>query len=102
MGDYAVAAVAAHLTLEADGRIGGAGIALTNAGPVPVRSAEAEEALRGAAPSAELFEHAATLAAANAEPFDDLRGPAEYKRSVIRALTQRALASALARAGGTL
>lgn len=102
VGDYAVAAVAAHLVLEDNGRIGSAGIALTNAGPVPVRSADAEEALRGAAPSAELFEHAAVLAATNAEPFDDLRGPAEYKRSVIRTLTQRALATALARAGGAL
>jgi carbon-monoxide dehydrogenase medium subunit len=102
VGDYAIAAVAAQLALDDSGRIAEAGIALTNAGPVPVRSIEAEDALRGAAPSVELFEHAAVLAANRAEPDDDLRGPADYKRSVIRTLTQRALATALARAGGAL
>ena len=41
---------------------------------------------------------AAKLAAAAAEPVEDSRGPADYKRSVARALTLRALKQALDRA----
>ena len=41
---------------------------------------------------------AARLAADAAEPTTDLHGPAEYKRSVVRTLTARALRLAVQRA----
>ncbi|MEA2661731.1 MAG: dehydrogenase flavoprotein C-terminal domain, partial [Chloroflexota bacterium] len=42
----------------------------------------------------------AAAPAAGCEPVSDLRGPAEYKRDVVRVLTDRALHIALARARG--
>ena len=35
-----------------------------------------------------------------AQPISDLRGPADYKRDVVRVLTQRAIRKAIARATG--
>src|SRR5215813_11483468 len=42
VGDYATAAAAAQVTLDASGGFDRVGLALTNAGPVPVRAAAAE------------------------------------------------------------
>jgi carbon-monoxide dehydrogenase medium subunit len=100
VGDYAIAGVAAQLELNADGDIARAGIALTNLGPMPIRASEAEAALAGRTPTPELLAEAAELAAAAADPVDDLRGPADYKRAVTRTLTRRALETALQRARG--
>jgi carbon-monoxide dehydrogenase medium subunit len=94
IGDYATVAVAAHLELAADGTIAEAGLALTSVGPSNIKVTGAEAVLRGQAPSAELFAEAAELAAAAAEPNDDVRGTAVWKRQVVRVYTRRALAAA--------
>jgi aerobic carbon-monoxide dehydrogenase medium subunit len=99
VGDYAIAGVAAQLTLDADGSVSQAGIALTNLGPIPIRAAAAEEALLGRIPDEDVIDTAAQLAAAAADPVDDLRGPADYKRAVTRTLAKRALQTAVNRAG---
>ncbi len=95
IGDYATAAVAAHLRLDDRGKISEAGIALTAVNPKNTRAAAAEEVLRGETPSPELFAEAADLAAQAADPEDNVRGPAEYKRQVVRVYTARGLAAAL-------
>jgi carbon-monoxide dehydrogenase medium subunit len=100
VGDYAIAGVAVQLALNADGDVTAAGIGLTNLGPMPIRATAVEDALIGRAPDAATLRQAAALAAAAADPVDDLRGPAEYKRAVTRTLTLRALESAVARARG--
>jgi aerobic carbon-monoxide dehydrogenase medium subunit len=97
-GDWAVAAAGAYLVL-ADDVIERAGIALAAVGAELV-SAEAESALAGNPPSAELFETAGRAAAAASKPVTDQRGSAEYKRHVSAVLTRRALSRAAARAGG--
>ena len=76
------------------------GIGLTNAGPTAIRARRAEETLRGQAPDEKVLAAAAAAAAAAAQPVSDLRGPAEYKRDIVRVLTQRALRKAVARATG--
>jgi carbon-monoxide dehydrogenase medium subunit len=96
VGDWAVAAAGAAVRLEG-GAIVQAGIALAAVGS-GVTSPDAEQALIGNAPSEELFEEAARLAAAAAEPVTDQRGSAEYKRHVAGELTRRALRRATARA----
>ena len=96
VGDWAVAAVGASVTL-ADGVITGAGIALAAVG-AEVTCAEAERELRGSEPSEEMFAHAGGLAAAACSPVSDQRGSAEYKRHVAGVLTTRALRRAAARA----
>ena len=99
VGDYATAAVAIQVTLS-NGHIGEAGIALTGVGPINIRATAAEDALRGAEPSDSAIEDAARLAAEAAKPQSDIRGTADYKRSVIRVFTERGLRTAIARAKG--
>jgi carbon-monoxide dehydrogenase medium subunit len=97
MGDWAIAAVGAALWMNG-GTIADAGVALTAVGAEEVTSPEAEEALRGQAPSEEVFERAATLAEEHCSPAEDQRGPVDYKRHLAKELTQRALRRAAARA----
>jgi carbon-monoxide dehydrogenase medium subunit len=100
VGDFATAAVAAHVVLGAEGSCEQVGIGLTNVGLTPIKAARAEAALRGKRPDEAAITQAARLAAEAAEPADDLRGSAEYKRDLVRVLTGRALRRALERAGG--
>jgi carbon-monoxide dehydrogenase medium subunit len=99
VGDYATVGVAAHLELAGDGTIGAAGLALTSVGPSNIKVTGAEALLVGNSPSEELFAEAADLAAAAAEPRDDVRGTAAWKRQVVRAYTRRGLQAAADQAG---
>jgi carbon-monoxide dehydrogenase medium subunit len=98
VGDFAAAA--AHLTLGADGSIEAARIALTAAGPTPIRATEAERVLLKKKPDATTIAEAARLAGQAASPSADRRGSVQYKREMARVLTARALAKAVERAGG--
>src|SRR5262245_41218228 len=89
VGDFATAAAAVQVTLGAGGTIERIGIGLTNAGPVPVRAAEAERFLTGKVPDGDAIAEAARLAAAAASPSPDRRGSIEYKREMARVLTAR-------------
>ena len=62
-------------------------------------ASQAEAALKGKRPDAATIKQAAELAAA-AQPSDDLRGSAEYKKDLVRVLTARALRRAIERAEG--
>jgi carbon-monoxide dehydrogenase medium subunit len=98
VGDFATAAVAVQLTLGNGGVCERVGIGLTNAGPTPVKAKKAEDVLRGKKIDDEAIRQAAQLASEESDPKSDLRGPAEYKRDVIRVLTARALRRGLERA----
>src|SRR5262249_52849518 len=93
-GDFATVGVAVHLSLD-DGAIRRAGIALTGVGPTSLAATRAQEALAGVAPDDEAIAAAARLAAEGAEPWDDNRGTAEYKRNVVRVFTERGLRQAV-------
>ena len=101
IGDYATVAVASHLELDDSGAISAAGLALTSVNPMNTKVADAEALLVGQQPSAELFAEAAELAAAAAEPRDDVRGSAAWKRQVVRTYTKRGLAAAAQQAEGS-
>jgi aerobic carbon-monoxide dehydrogenase medium subunit len=98
-GDFAAAAVAARLTLDAKGAVQSAGIALTNVGPTPVHAVESEKALVGKMPDEKTIAEAARLAGQAASPSADRRGSIEYKQEMVRVLCGRALKGALERAG---
>lgn len=100
VGDFAIAGVAVMLTLDASGKVARAGIGLTNVGPTAIRAGRAEDVLTGQTPDDKTITEAASRAAAAAQPVSDLRGPAEYKKDVVRVLTQRAIVKAVARAKG--
>jgi aerobic carbon-monoxide dehydrogenase medium subunit len=99
VGDFATAAAAVQITLNADGTIGQAGIALSAAGPCAVRAAEAEQLLAGQKPSGEAIRAAADAAAKRSEPQADLRGSVEYKKHLAGVLVGRGLRQALLRLG---
>ena len=98
--EIAVVGAAALVTLEGDGRIAAARIALTSVAPTIVRAPAAEDVLRGASPSPAGFRAAAEAAAAAASPIDDVRASADYRRAMLVVVVARVLAAATARARG--
>jgi aerobic carbon-monoxide dehydrogenase medium subunit len=103
-GDWPIAAAGAAVWLAApsgkDTVLADVGIGLTAVGAAHFVAAEAEEFLRGQAPTADAFAEAGRIAAEHCNPVADQRGPAEYKRHLVRELTARVLRTAVARAGG--
>jgi carbon-monoxide dehydrogenase medium subunit len=95
VGDFATVGVAVHVTLNGAG-VRKAGIALTGVGPMNVEATEAQQALEGRPLDDASIAEAARLAAAAAEPRDDVRGTAEYKRNVVRVFCERGLRQARA------
>lgn len=100
VGDWAVGAAGAAVTLAGDGTISGATVGLTALG-LDHTLAEAAALLRGQRPSEELFVEAGRLAAAACDPVDDQRGPVDYKRHLADELTRRVLRLACTRAAQT-
>jgi len=81
---------AAALRLEG-GRIVAPRIALGAVAPTPIRALKAEALLTGQEPTKELIDEAAHTAVSESKPIDDFRASANYRRQLIRTLTQRAL-----------
>ena len=98
VGDFATAAAAAQIALDGKGAVQKVGIGLTNVGPTPIKARKAEEFLRGKKVDEANARQAGQLAAEEAQPSSDLRGPAEYKRGLVKELVKRALSRAVERA----
>ena len=98
VGDFATAAVAVQLSLDATGVCTGARVGLTNVGFTPILATAAGEALVGHTLDDDAVGAAAALAAEAASPVPDRRGSVEYKTSLVRVLTGRAIRRAGARA----
>ena len=97
VGDWAVAAAGAALTMAPDGTIEDAAIGLTALG-LEGCATDAMAMLTGQRPSEDLFDEAARLTAAASRPVEDQRGPVGYKRHLAEELTRRVLRRALDRA----
>lgn len=97
-GDFAVAAVAAQLLLDSDGRIATACLGLAGVGERPLRAVDAERLLAGAAPGEQAVavagEQVAATVARQPGGTDQER---EYKAHVGRTLTSRAVRMACER-----
>jgi len=91
VGDFATAAVAVQVTLDEHGACQKVGMGLTNVGATPIKAGKAEDFLRGKKLDDAAIEQAAQLAADEAEPSADLRGPVEYKKGLVKELAKRAL-----------
>ncbi|WP_190823561.1 FAD binding domain-containing protein [Saccharopolyspora pogona] len=89
-GDFAIAGVAAALEFD-DGTVTRARLAGLGIGGTVRRLAEAEEALRGRALTAESINAAARAAADSASPPDDLHADPATRRAALQAASQRAL-----------
>ncbi len=99
-GDFAVAAAAVQLTLNAKGAIERAAIGLTNAALTPVEASDAAKYLVGKMPDEKTIAEAAKMAGAKSSPSADRRGTVEYKKEMARVMVTRALRKAVQRAGG--
>ena len=97
---FALVGVAASIRLAANGTVERARIAVGGMGPMAVRVAGAEAALMGRMPTADVRHAAAALVAAAVDPQEDLQGTVAYKRNLALVYGERALASAVHRAGG--
>ena len=95
--DLAFIGVAAAINMD-NGTITDARIGLAAVAPTPIRATEAEDILKGNAPTPALLEQAGAAAAAAASPISDLRCSAEHRKEMVDVLTRRTLQSALERA----
>jgi aerobic carbon-monoxide dehydrogenase medium subunit len=97
VGDWAVAAAGVSLSMDEQGLIADAGVALAAVG-ADIACAQARDELIGHTPTDDVLERAGAAAAAACSPVADQRGSVEYKRHVAGVLTVRALQRAVARA----
>lgn len=95
--DLAFIGVAAAINMD-NGTITDARIGLAAVAPTPIRATEAEDLLKGNAPTPELLEQAGEAAATGCSPISDLRCSAEHRREMVDVLTRRTLQYALERA----
>jgi carbon-monoxide dehydrogenase medium subunit len=93
IGDYATAAAAVILTLDA-GRVATASITLTNVGPTPLLVQAAMDLVIGSTLDAATLKQAAAAAQAIADPATDGRGTADYRRAMAGVMVTRALKKA--------
>lgn len=98
-GDWPVAAAGAFVQVDGD-TVTDVGIGLTAVGAPHFCAPEAEERLRGGPAGEGELTAAAERAAQACNPQTDQRGPADYKRHLVRELTLRSLRRAVARARG--
>lgn len=100
VGDWAVAAAGAAVTLDGDQIVTGrVGLTAVNADTEAL--AAVTEALAGSPATEETFAQAGRLAAQACEPVTDQRGTAEYKRHLASELTIRTLRTAVERVRNT-
>ena len=99
-GDFALAGVAAAVSLGGDGTVSRVGLGLFGVGPTPVRARAAEVAATGQAAGALLADAGALaelgrVAADPLDPPDDVHASGTYRRRVAAHLVTRAVRAAL-------
>jgi aerobic carbon-monoxide dehydrogenase medium subunit len=97
---YASASAAVGITLGEKDTCKEARIVMGCVGLTSIRATEAEAGLHGQKLTPKAIEAAAEAAMAAADPQPDMRGSAEYKRILVRALVKRAIDIAVRRARG--
>lgn len=96
-GDYAIAGVAAAVTLDDDLRVTRARTAFISLAPTPL-VLDLTDVVAGATPATADWQAAGRAAAEQTEPEPDIHASAEYRRHLAGVLTARALGEAAARA----
>jgi len=89
--DLALASTCIHLVVDDDGVVSDARVTLGAVAATPRRSAAAEAILGGAKLDADTIDAAAEAAMSDAQPIDDVRATAWYRREMVRNLVQRGL-----------
>jgi len=97
VGDYAIAAAAIMVEISG-GKCKTADIALTNVGPTPLFAEKAGKALIGSGLDKTAIDAAVKAAIDVADPSADIRGPVEYRKSVLGVMVRRGIEAAKSRA----
>jgi len=97
-GDFAIASAAAQVALDQSGVCRAAGVGITGAAAVPQKAGAVESLLLGKKITADLIDQAGLLVQQGADPVEDMRGSAAYKKKAVGAMVKRALKEALRRA----
>lgn len=90
-GDFAIVAVACAIGFDSRNRCVSAQISIVGANPTPIIAAAAGAALKSTSDAMGVIDIAAELAATEADPSSDLHASAEFRRHLVRVLTERAL-----------
>jgi len=93
--DISVIGAGALVTLDAEGRIEMARIALASAGPTPLRMKREEQMLAGKLPDESLLMNVAGACAGSCLPVTDQRATKEYRKEMVRVWTADALKEAV-------
>jgi carbon-monoxide dehydrogenase medium subunit len=97
---YATASAAVQLTLDGKDICKEIRVVLGCVGLTAIRAKGAEGELRGKKVDGKTIQRAAEAARESAEPQSDMRGSADYKRTLVGALVNRAIGIAVRRARG--
>ena len=97
-GELPMCGVGTVVTLDEDGDVAAARIALCGVHRRPIRAREAEAALAGTRPNDKVLREVAALAAAATDPIGDTHASAAFRRHLATVLTRRALDTAVSRA----
>ena len=97
-GDYALAGVAAVVTLAEDGTVAESKLVFLSIGDMPLLAVSASEVLRGQLPTEEAIRAAAEAIDADIDPQADIHATAEYRRHLAKVLARRTLSRAAHRA----
>jgi carbon-monoxide dehydrogenase medium subunit len=101
VGDFAIVGVGVQISLDNQGNVSQAGVGLTSVGPTAIKATQAEDYLKGKSISDEnVLLTAGKMASEQSSPVADLRGPADYKKEMVKVFTIRALRRAHQRAVG--
>jgi aerobic carbon-monoxide dehydrogenase medium subunit len=93
--DLAIASVAGALRLQ-DGVCAEVRFAAGSVAPVPMRLLKTENVLRGEAPTDALIKEARRVAEQEVIPITDIRGGAEYRRTIVGVYVERAMKALVA------
>jgi xanthine dehydrogenase FAD-binding subunit len=93
--DISTIAIAFAARRDSEGRLHGVRLALGAVAPIPMRARRAEALLEGKVLDAALADAAAKAAAGEAQPIDDVRASAWYRKELLHNMTRRMLSDAV-------
>ncbi|MGE5307135.1 MAG: FAD binding domain-containing protein [Alphaproteobacteria bacterium] len=97
-GAFATVSAAVQMAVNKDGACQAIGIGVSGRGSVPQQAIAVENLLKGKKITPELIEESGRLIQEGAEPIEDMRGSAAYKKKALGAILRRALAEVVRRA----
>lgn len=98
-GAAVIVGIGAVVALDKQGRCNGARLVYLGVGEKPELAVEASKSLVGQAPGAEVFEKTAAIALEkDLDPGSDIHSSPEYRRHLVKVVTQQALTEAFDRA----